>query len=59
MKHNLELPADLQHLLEKRAKADRRKKQRRTTTGSATPGTEQRASADRRKQTRRPPKKNS
>lgn len=59
MKHNLELPADLQHLLEKRTESDRRKKQRRKTAAPATPGTEQRASADRRKQSRRPPKKDS
>ncbi|MDZ4685954.1 MAG: hypothetical protein SH850_12875 [Planctomycetaceae bacterium] len=59
MKNNLELPVDLQHLLEKRTETDRRKKQRRATADPATPSTEQRASVDRRKQSRRPPKKDS
>lgn len=54
MANELPLPADLQHLLEKRAETDRRKQTRRKG-GAAAPqaGSERRTGADRRKRARR------
>jgi hypothetical protein len=60
MSDKLDLPAELQHLLEKRAQSERRGNQRRKAgASSASIGADKRKRVDRRKKPRRADKTNS